>query len=575
MGLFDHFPYTNFHELNLDWILKMLQQIDKTMDEFVAINALKYADPIQWNITTQYEKNTIVIDPQTGTAYISVAPVPTGVSLSNPDYWTVVFDLGQFVVRASKNFANTYEADTTLTATVSTAAGSWIVWGDTLYKALVNITAGDSYVIGGNIAHFTMEDVIGHLEDLNTTDKSNVVAAINEIVTNLAAEVLARQNADGDLNNLTTTDKSSLVAAINEIMTVHLNNLVNAINNEANARTNADNELRELIGNMHWIFIGDSYNAGANPDGDPFNPYGNRIINKLGLTESYSAGLDGAAFTSSGYLAVLQGIENNVTYPEHITDIMVCGGYNDRILSAADITSGISDFVAYCHSQYPNARVHVGCIGRHRGDTTIQTAIHNISLMSFMQCVNYGATFIKDSDLCLHTYANFTSDNIHPNDNGQEEIATALCNYVLGKGISKHGVALPFTVSNSSIGTVAGSGYMEIDNNMISMEFTALSLAITTPTTITCSGTPLDMGIISGAYITSSMAYFTSVDTALTIHNGSDYQTVHGSLKIGADNHLYFTPVDTNGSGFTPIVNATNIEAYGKPIALNLNATII
>ena len=79
MGLFDQFPYTNFHELNLDWILKALDNIQKTMDQFVALNSLKYADPIQWNITSQYAKNTIVIDPQTGTAYISVQPVPEGV----------------------------------------------------------------------------------------------------------------------------------------------------------------------------------------------------------------------------------------------------------------------------------------------------------------------------------------------------------------------------------------------------------------------------------------------------------------------------------------------------------------
>ena len=113
MGLFDHFPYTNFHELNLDWILQMLQKIDKTMNEFVAINALKYADPIQWNITSQYEKNTIVIDPQSGTAYISVQPVPVGVTLTDTDYWAVVFDLEQFVTKANGNFTVRVEEQTT------------------------------------------------------------------------------------------------------------------------------------------------------------------------------------------------------------------------------------------------------------------------------------------------------------------------------------------------------------------------------------------------------------------------------------------------------------------------------
>ena len=253
MGLFDQFPYTNFHELNLDWILQALKELEHTIDQFVAINALKYADPIQWDITSQYEKNTIVIDPQTGTAYISVQPVPIGVALTNPDYWTVVFDLGSFVVRAAKNLANTYEAETTLTATVSTPAGGWIVWGDTLYKALVNITAGDSYVEGGNITHFTIEDVAGHLEDLTTTDKSNLVAAINEVATEVLGKI-------GDLADLNTTDKSNLVAALNEVLatltsttgdpadldTTDKSNLVAAINEVLATLTSTTGDLADL-----------------------------------------------------------------------------------------------------------------------------------------------------------------------------------------------------------------------------------------------------------------------------------------------------------------------------------------
>lgn len=33
MGLFEHFPYTNFHELNLDWILRTLKKMDGRLDE--------------------------------------------------------------------------------------------------------------------------------------------------------------------------------------------------------------------------------------------------------------------------------------------------------------------------------------------------------------------------------------------------------------------------------------------------------------------------------------------------------------------------------------------------------------
>ena len=255
------YPYTDFHELNDSWILAVLKELINDVENFVSINAVKYADPIQWNITKQYEKNTIVIDPLTGTAYISVAPVPIGVQLNRPEYWTVVFDLSSFVVRAAKNFCPRYEAETTTSATMPISAGQWVVWGDTLYKANVNITPGDSYVVGGNIDEYTVEEakndilaLIGDLNDLNTTDKSNLVNAINDVLSTLT-------NVAGDLNDLNTTDKSSLVNAINDVLSTLTNvagdlndlnttdksNLVNAINENYNSIETIENKLSDYI----------------------------------------------------------------------------------------------------------------------------------------------------------------------------------------------------------------------------------------------------------------------------------------------------------------------------------------
>ena len=257
MGLFENFPYTNFHELNLDWILQMLKKIDKTMDEFVAINALKYADPIQWDITSQYEKNTIVIDPQSGTAYISVQPVPVGVALTNTDYWAVVFDLEQFVTEANGNFTLRVEEQTTTTATFNTPINGWVVWGGVLYKALTNITAGDQYIVDSNIKRFTIEDITGYIEDLATTDKSNLVAAINELVSSINNVV----NSLGDLNDLTTSDKTSAVNAINELVT-SITNVVNSLGDlndlntsDKSSAVNAINEVLYDLNNISTIYI--------------------------------------------------------------------------------------------------------------------------------------------------------------------------------------------------------------------------------------------------------------------------------------------------------------------------------
>ena len=166
--MFNQYPYINVNDLNLDYILSQIKVMMNEVTNFVSINAIKYADPIQWDITRQYEKNTIVIDPVTGTAYISVAPVPAGVALTRPEYWTVVFDLGSFVTRAAQNFTSHWEQDTTLTATFPSNVGDWLVWGDVLYKVISPIVTGNQYVEGSNIEHFTIEELYNEI--LNEID---------------------------------------------------------------------------------------------------------------------------------------------------------------------------------------------------------------------------------------------------------------------------------------------------------------------------------------------------------------------------------------------------------------------
>ena len=40
MGIFEHFPYTNFHDLNLDWIIQELEKLSADVQDFISINAI-------------------------------------------------------------------------------------------------------------------------------------------------------------------------------------------------------------------------------------------------------------------------------------------------------------------------------------------------------------------------------------------------------------------------------------------------------------------------------------------------------------------------------------------------------
>ena len=380
MSLFDHFPYTNFHELNLDWILKALRELDNTIDQFVALNSLKYADPIQWDITSQYEKNTIVIDPQTGTAYISVAPVPVGTALTNTDFWAVVFDLSSFITRAAQNLANVYEAETTTSATVSIAKNSWIVWGDVLYKALTNITAGDTYVIGGNIAHFTIEDVCGHLEDLRTANKNNLVAAINELVGNIVAEISNRTNADTTLQNNITAEATARGNADTTLQ--------NNITAEATARGNADTAINNKIGNMSnlqtpvtadlvrainsiydiaydFVIIGDSYSADQYTLDQNIKPWWQYVAEQKHLTpHNYATSMMGfiatATYPTSFRVQIASAEADTSFNNDNVRLVAIQGSINDfthETANPSDIFTEADATIKAAKTAFPNAEI--------------------------------------------------------------------------------------------------------------------------------------------------------------------------------------------------------------------------
>lgn len=159
MGVFEHFPYANFHELNLDWLLKKMRELDKKLDEFIKINQIKYADPIDWNITKQYEANTVVVDPNTGIAYLSTEAVPAGVAITNTDYWTPIFDLGALFAMINNNLTDHIEETGTTNATFESHLGDWLLLNGMLYIVIIDdIIVGTQYVEGTNIRRTTVEE---------------------------------------------------------------------------------------------------------------------------------------------------------------------------------------------------------------------------------------------------------------------------------------------------------------------------------------------------------------------------------------------------------------------------------
>ena len=150
---------TDFHELNLDWLISDMRTMAATLENFISMNAIKYADPIQWDITKQYEANTIAVDDTAGIAYLSTKAVPSGVSITNTDYWTPVFDLSELFAMINQNLTANIEAIGTTTATFESHMGDWILWNGGLYIVIQDdIVVGTAYVENVNVRKTTVEE---------------------------------------------------------------------------------------------------------------------------------------------------------------------------------------------------------------------------------------------------------------------------------------------------------------------------------------------------------------------------------------------------------------------------------
>ena len=223
-------PYTNFHDLNLDWIMDALNEFDTKLTNFVSLATIKYANPIQWDITSQYEANTVVVDSH-GNAYLSVQPVPSGVSLDRTEFWTKIGNFDELWADVKKAITPNDEGHSP-TATAARAVND-LVW---VNGALVRVTramiAGDAYVPGSNCVSSSTNEVLHYL-----------VTTFNE---GLSAEKTAREDADTQLQLAITAEQTARENADKGLQDADTQ-LQLAITAEQTARENADKGLQDSI----------------------------------------------------------------------------------------------------------------------------------------------------------------------------------------------------------------------------------------------------------------------------------------------------------------------------------------
>lgn len=183
--------------------------------------------------------------------------------------------------------------------------------------------------------------------------------------------------------------------------------------------------------NKKYLFIADSYGVGSNPDGLTLTTWTKLVPQYLGLTtDDYKvSNVSGSGFVvGTTYLNQLKSFV--VDDKNSITDIVVCGGANDRTSTVTEIETAISTFMDYAKENYPNATVRVGHIGWsvNQNNSGVCSAV---SLQAYRNVVKYGGVYLNNVEYSNHEYDAFVSDGWHPGQKAQDMISRCIANAIL------------------------------------------------------------------------------------------------------------------------------------------------
>lgn len=148
----------HMYQYDIGWLVQKILSFETELNTAIDLKTIHYADPIQWDITTQYSPNTVVVDPKTGTAYMSKVPVPSGVLLTNADYWVVIFNYQRVYDKIMSGVA--YNDKDNLNATKDLLVNDLVWYGGDLYRATRGIPQGTTYIPGTNLTPTTIADCL-------------------------------------------------------------------------------------------------------------------------------------------------------------------------------------------------------------------------------------------------------------------------------------------------------------------------------------------------------------------------------------------------------------------------------
>jgi len=193
-------------------------------------------------------------------------------------------------------------------------------------------------------------------------------------------------------------------------------------------------EVTMVVDNV--LFIGDSYCMGAGLADGPDAGWAELTAKKMNIEHYYRFCMGGTGFSKKYSDKNFQSLATDAAQSlgekaQSIEWIVVEGGYNDNSVSDDAINNDGMAFLQYLIGAFPNAKILIGMNGWNSRNETTQKELDRVLMAVQQLAVALNVSYIAESENVLVGHPEyFTSDNLHPNEAGQNALAEHLANYL-------------------------------------------------------------------------------------------------------------------------------------------------
>lgn len=196
---------------------------------------------------------------------------------------------------------------------------------------------------------------------------------------------------------------------------------------DAKARKSLEETTKkvDVLTNRKIIVVTDSYGVPVREDEGSYGSWVDMLLQKYNGTKIASGGAGFVSYFNNRFINNLRAanLENKETY----TDIIVAGGVNDAgdantPITRDAISNAIIEFCNYCKINFPNAKIHIACIG----GITPRSNLKERSLNLLNNVIQAYANTDADYSYCTFSesicFDRSLIINVHPNEAGHIEI---------------------------------------------------------------------------------------------------------------------------------------------------------